>query len=209
MHTVCGAPLTSLEQVDGAGNTYRLSPLQLNKVFERTKKELYGQRLVRLEAGVQSLGGTFDEAFSPQLKWNYVPREKEKRFQRQTALNLEHGNLLISISAPDLLPDKKGKQTEDNVAGWVGRPLDVIRAERHFESRTGELTWGATFHSKKMRFQMEPSVSHFWGPKRKMGGLDHGGGRREGHRAEGEATGQKTEGRWCRGKACRAPSQPW
>lgn len=107
MHTVCGAPLTSLEPVDGAGNVYRLSPLQLNKVFERTEKELCGQRLVRLEAGVPSLGGTFDKAFSPQLKWNYVPREKEKCFQRQTALNLEHRNPLISISAQDLLPDKK------------------------------------------------------------------------------------------------------
>lgn len=49
---------------------------------------------------------------------------------------------MISISAEDLFPDEK-KQIEDNEAGWVGQPLDMVRTERGFKSGTGELTEGA------------------------------------------------------------------
>lgn len=41
-----------------------------------------------------------------------------KTFQTHAAINLECGNLLISILAEDLAPDTK-KQVEDNVVGSV------------------------------------------------------------------------------------------
>lgn len=63
-----GGRLTSLEQVGTARNIYRVSPLKLIKISERIKKQLYGQKLVRLEADVQSRLGAFYEAFSPKLK---------------------------------------------------------------------------------------------------------------------------------------------
>lgn len=56
-------------------------------------------------------------------------------FQRNTALNLEHGTLLISI-LEYLLPDTE-KKVEDNVAGRLGQCLDSIQvATRFFELKT-------------------------------------------------------------------------
>lgn len=52
--------------------------------------------------------------------------EFTKTFQRHPALNLEHGNLLISVLAENLLPDIK-KQIEHNVVGWLGQLLDIIQ----------------------------------------------------------------------------------
>ena len=45
-------------------------------------------------------------------------------FQRHTGLKLQGRNLLISILVEDL-PDIN-KQIEDDVVGWVGKPLEVI-----------------------------------------------------------------------------------
>lgn len=55
-----------------------------------------------------------------------------KTFQRNTALNLEHRTLLISLLAEDL-SDKK-KQIEDDVVGQIGWNLDIIQVAIHFFS---------------------------------------------------------------------------
>ena len=54
-----------------------------------------------------------------------------KTFQRNTALNIEHSNLWISILVEELLPDIK-KQIEDNVVGWWGQSLDIIQVIAQF-----------------------------------------------------------------------------
>ena len=55
-----------------------------------------------------------------------------KTFQRNTALNLEHRTLLISLLAEDL-SDKK-KQIEDDVVGQIGWNLDIIQVAIQFFS---------------------------------------------------------------------------
>ena len=57
--------------------------------------------------------------------------EFTKTLQRNTALNLEHGNLLISVLVEDLLPDIK-KQSEEKVVGWLGQYLDIIQVATQF-----------------------------------------------------------------------------
>lgn len=64
------------------------------------------------------------------MKENYVPRGG-KIFQRQTGLDLEHKNLLVSILVEDLLLDIQ-KQIENNVVGWVGQPFEVILVANQF-----------------------------------------------------------------------------
>lgn len=54
-----------------------------------------------------------------------------KIFQRPTALNLEHKNLVISILVEDLLPDKK-KQIEASVVRWAVQPLDTFKTISQF-----------------------------------------------------------------------------
>ena len=57
--------------------------------------------------------------------------EEFTKHSKDTALNLEHKTLLISILVENLLPDIK-KQTEDNIAGWLGQPLDIIQVAIQF-----------------------------------------------------------------------------
>ena len=54
-----------------------------------------------------------------------------KTFQRNTALNLEHRTLLISLLAEDLLSHIK-KKTEDDVVGRTGWHLDIIQVAIQF-----------------------------------------------------------------------------
>lgn len=51
--------------------------------------------------------------------------------QRQTALNPEHRNLLISILVGNIFPDMK-KQIEDNVVGWVDQPMMSFKLQSQF-----------------------------------------------------------------------------
>lgn len=54
-----------------------------------------------------------------------------KTLQRHTALNLEHSNVLISISVEKSLPDIK-MQIQGNRVEWVGQPSNIIRMQPNF-----------------------------------------------------------------------------
>ena len=57
-------------------------------------------------------------------------REFTKTFQRHTALNPEHRNLLIYMIVGNPIPDIK-KQTEDNIAGWMEQPMVSFKLQSH------------------------------------------------------------------------------
>lgn len=57
--------------------------------------------------------------------------EEFSKHSQDTALNLEHNTLLISILVENLLPDMR-KQTEDNIVGWLGQPFEIIQVAIQF-----------------------------------------------------------------------------
>lgn len=99
--------------------------------------------MVRLEAAIQSLDKKNFKAFSPQIKWNYIPEGTKtseaivegftQTVQIHTTLNLEHRNLWISILIGNPFHGIN-KKIEDNIVGWLGESLDVIQvATQSFE----------------------------------------------------------------------------
>lgn len=110
-------PLGSLGLFQTTRKIYCLSQLKPDKIFEGGEEKIYIFFKVGLWSKVGLIGSSFKspfffflKAFSPKLKWNYVPKGKEKHaeviveaftktFQRPTALNLEHRNLDFHLNS--------------------------------------------------------------------------------------------------------------
>lgn len=80
-----GSPVASMGSVSTARNIYFVQSkeiFQSDKLFERIFIYLFlsssmFRSCIKFEADIQSLIGTFLNAFSSKLKWNYLPRGKE------------------------------------------------------------------------------------------------------------------------------------